>query len=80
MDFDLRIPLGMLFTLFGLILVGTGVFGSPELMQKSLGINMNLWWGLVQLIFGVGMLFFACRGRGQSPASSEIKEQNSLKR
>jgi len=56
MNFDLRLPLGLMFTTFALILIGTGLFGPGELTEKSLGINMNLWWGLVMLLFGVGML------------------------
>ena len=63
MNFDLRIPVGLMFTIFGLILVGVGLLGDPELSDKSLGINMNLWWGLFQLVFGLLMLFFANRAR-----------------
>jgi hypothetical protein len=63
MSFDLRIPVGLMFTLFGLILVGVGVFGGADLPARSLGINMNLWWGLVQLVFGVLMLFFGLRAK-----------------
>lgn len=59
MNFDLRLPLGLIFSLFGLILIGTGLWGGPELAAKSLGINMNLWWGLVQLLFGIAMLLLA---------------------
>ena len=58
MNFDLRIPVGLMFTVFGLILVGVGSFGGAALSDVSLGINMNLWWGLVQLVFGVVMLGF----------------------
>jgi len=63
MNFDLRIPVGLMFTIFGLILTATGMFGSAALTQQSLGINMNLWWGLLLLLFGVAMLFLAFRGR-----------------
>jgi len=61
MTFDLRIPLGLMFTVFGFILIGVGLIGSPELAQQSLGINMNLWWGLFQLSFGILMLALAVR-------------------
>jgi hypothetical protein len=61
MNFDLRIPLGLLFTVLGSILVVIGLFGSPELVEKSLGLNMNLWWGLFQLLFGLSMLILAWR-------------------
>lgn len=63
MNFDLRIPVGLMFTIFGLILVGVGLFGSAALVETSLGVNMNLWWGLVQLVFGLVMLGFAFAAR-----------------
>ena len=66
MSFDLRIPVGLMFTLFGLILAGVGLFGDAALIEKSLGINMNLWWGLAQLIFGVLMLGFGWRAKSRS--------------
>jgi len=61
MSFDLRIPVGLMFTVFGLILSGVGLFGGADLYRKSLGINMNLWWGLVLLVFGLAMLLLAFR-------------------
>ncbi len=63
MNLDLRLPLGMMFTIFGVILVSVGMFGSLALTEKSLGININLWWGLVMLIFGGLMLRLASRGK-----------------
>ncbi len=66
MNFDLRFPVGLIFTLYGLILAGVGVFGGREMyVATSLGINMNLGWGLVMLAFGVFMLLMAMRGRGR---------------
>jgi hypothetical protein len=67
MNFDLRLPLGLMFTVFGLILTGVGLFGSSDLYQKSLGINMNLWWGLVMLLFGLAMLLLAFRAKARKP-------------
>jgi hypothetical protein len=57
MNFDLRLPVGLMFTVFGAILILTGLnlFGNVDL-AKSLGINMNLIWGGVMLVFGVVML------------------------
>ena len=65
MNFDLRFPIGLLFTLFGLLLTGFGVVtkGDPDLYRRSLGINVNLWWGLFLLLFGLAMLFLSRRGR-----------------
>lgn len=64
MNFDLRLPIGILFTLFGLILVGFGIFTKgSEIYQKSLGLNINISWGIVLLVFGAFMLLLAKRGK-----------------
>ena len=65
MSLDLRIPMGLMFTLTGLILSLFGLFtnGNAELYAKSLGINANLWWGLVMLVFGLAMYLLGRRGQ-----------------
>lgn len=63
MDLDLRLPLGLFFSLLGLLLVGFGVASDPSIYAASLGINANLWWGLVLVVFGAGMLGAAWRAR-----------------
>lgn len=64
MNFDLRMPIGILFTLFGLILTGYGLFTKgSEIYAKSLGYNLNISWGIVLLVFGAIMLLLAIRGR-----------------
>ena len=59
----MRWPIGGLFTITGVMLVIYGLVSDPALYQKSLGINVNLWWGIVLLVFGVVMLVFAQRAR-----------------
>ncbi len=61
MNFDLRLPIGLMFSLFGVILTVYGLVSGPEIYQRSLGINVNLWWGGGLLVFGLLMLFFALR-------------------
>ena len=63
MSFDLRLPIGLIFGLYGLILIGVGAFGGPELLKPSLGINMNLIWGVVLLVFALAMLASWALGR-----------------
>ena len=53
---DLRLPIGLLFSLLGVLLLGFGAASDPAIYQISLGINVNLWWGLVMLAFGAFML------------------------
>ena len=62
MNFDLRLPLGIMFGLFGAILVIFGAVSNKEIYEKhSLGININLGWGAVLLVCGVFMLFLTWR-------------------
>jgi hypothetical protein len=70
MNLDLRIPMGGMFTLTGLILSSFGVVtnGRVDLYAKSLGINANLWWGLVLLAFGIFMLILGRRGQRRAAA------------
>jgi len=60
MGLDIRWPIGLMFTLIGLLLSGYGVVKATD--SVSLGININLIWGLVLLAFGVFMLVGAWRG------------------
>jgi hypothetical protein len=65
MILDLRIPLGLMFTLTGMILTlfGLKTDGDAALYARSLGINANLWWGIVLLAFGLTMLILGRRGQ-----------------
>jgi len=60
---DLRIPIGGMFAIFGAILIVYGLVSDPAIYERSLGINVNLWWGMVLVVFGLVMLGLAMRGR-----------------
>jgi hypothetical protein len=64
MGLDIRLPIGGLFTVLGLLLTGYGLLSSKVIYERSLGINVNLEWGLVMLVFGVIMVLFGYRGAG----------------
>ncbi len=68
MRLDLRLPIGLMFTIVGVLLTGFGLVSDEAIYERSLGINVNLWWGLVLLAFGVVMLGLAMRG-GRRAAS-----------
>jgi multisubunit Na+/H+ antiporter MnhG subunit len=71
MKFDLRFPLGLLFGFYGVVLVIFGMCSNPDLYDRSLRININLWWGIVLLIFGAGMFLLAWRGRSRKSPTDE---------
>jgi hypothetical protein len=60
---DIRIPIGGLFSALGLIIGAYGVAtnGNVALYEPSLGININIWWGIVMLVVGLIMLSFGAR-------------------
>ena len=70
MNLDLRIPMGLMFLLVGLILTVFGMVttGSP-IYARSLGINANLDWGLVLLAFGGTMYLLGRRGQRKAQKS-----------
>lgn len=61
MHLDIRKPIGLLFSLLGALLVAYGLAGDPSKYVRSLGVNVNLWWGLVMAGFGISMLWLAWR-------------------
>jgi hypothetical protein len=67
MQLDIRLPIGLMFGFLGVILTGYGLVtgSSAPMYQKSLGININLWWGLLLLVFAAFMLILAARGKSK---------------
>jgi membrane protein implicated in regulation of membrane protease activity len=63
MELDVRLPMGAMFVLLGGVLTAYGLATLHSPYASSLGINVNLWWGLVILLFGILMLLLAWRSR-----------------
>jgi hypothetical protein len=65
MSLDIRYPIGMMFTLIGLLLAGTGLIqgGSVSIAGINLGFNVNLVWGAILFLFGVLMWGSASRSK-----------------
>ena len=62
MGLDIRTPIGLMFSIFGVLLLGYGLMTrGSEIYQRSLGLNINLEWGIVLLVFGVVMLWLGRR-------------------
>jgi hypothetical protein len=56
MSLDLRIPLGLMFLIVGVMLsvYGLATRGS-DIYLRSAGMNINLIWGIVMFVFGFAM-------------------------
>jgi hypothetical protein len=72
MGFDIRLPIGALFTFLGILLTSYGALSDRAMYARSLGININLAWGLVLLAFGASMLAlwrraYSARTRAKNP-------------
>lgn len=67
MGLDIRTPMGLMFSILGLVLTIFGLTSGPEIYNAhSLGININLTWGIFVLAFGVVMLLLAFAGKGKN--------------
>jgi len=67
MGLDIRWPIGLMFSIVGLLLAGYGLVTDAEIYKCSLGININLIWGVLLLIFGGIMLALAKHAAGKTP-------------
>ena len=63
MGIDIKLPIGLMFSILGLLLTVYGLFtaGNQAMYEKSLHVNVNLWIGLIMLVFGGIMLVLALR-------------------
>jgi hypothetical protein len=68
---DIRFPLGLMFSIFGVILTiyGLATIGQHAIYVISLGVNVNLISGIFTLIFGLVMLLFS------DPVRSRIRKK-----
>lgn len=74
MRLDIRLPIGAMFTVLGAVLGVYGLVSDKAIYDRSLGININLWWGLVLLLFGVAMYLLGRRGTSSVRSTSKSVE------
>lgn len=65
MGIDIKLPIGLMFTIIGLLLTifGFSTNDDAAMYQQSLGVNVNLWSGIGMLVFGAIMLLLSFFGR-----------------
>jgi len=62
MQLDVRLPLGLMLAVMGVLLAGYGLIGDHAIYALSLGINVNLIWGCVLIVVAAILLILAARG------------------
>lgn len=83
MGLDIRVPIGMLFLILGVLLILYGIISDPAIYARSLDININVWWGACLMAFGAAMYFFGRRGArtsGMRPAEESPEGRATEKR
>ena len=65
--FDIRIMIGGLFVVYGVMLTIAGFFTNAAELAKAAGINMNLWMGIGMLVLGLLFLLWARLGPLAAP-------------
>ena len=58
MNLDIRTPAGALFVVLGGLLALYGLMSDPSIYARSLGVNINLVWGLAMAAFGGALLLW----------------------
>jgi hypothetical protein len=56
---DLKLPIGWLLSAYGALLAVYGLLTRKEMYAISLGINVNLIWGILMIVIGGGFLLTA---------------------
>ncbi len=67
---DIRLPIGLMFGILGMLLAGYGLLGDKTIYERSLGININLIWGVVLMVFSGLFLFWGLRRTGRHTDSA----------
>jgi hypothetical protein len=67
MRLDIRLPIGLMFTIIGGVLTLFGLLSEAAIYQRSLGYNVNLWWGAALVVFGLAFLYYGTRATRRQP-------------
>ena len=67
MRLDVRVPVGLMFAIMGALLAGYGLLGDQSIYARSLGVNINLVWGLVMLATAACLLALSMKRTRDRP-------------
>lgn len=77
MGLDIKLPIGLMFSIIGVLLIvyGLATMSNSAMYEQSLGININLWWGGLLLVFGIVMM--ATSRKPEKPEDQKQQNQTS---
>ncbi len=73
MQLDIRLPIGLMFSVLGALLLVVGLFTGGQRTQSQ-QTSVNLWWGGVMLVFGIVMFVLGRRGTATARLTEESPE------
>jgi hypothetical protein len=74
MRLDIRLPIGAMFVVLGALLAVFGLISDKAMYERSHGINVNLWWGLILLAVGAVTVWLGRRGTSAARSTDESVE------
>jgi len=67
MQLDIRLPIGLLFSILGVVITVFGfITKGSDIYKSSLNININLWTGICLIVFGGFMLIMAMKAQAKN--------------
>ena len=77
MGLDIKLPIGLMFSILGALLLtyGLATMTDTEMYKSSLGININIWWGALMLVFGIIMLWASRKPQTKDTRNNANKNQ-----
>lgn len=73
---DIRVVIGGLFTVYGVILTIVGIIDSPAARAKAEGVDINLWVGIAMLAFGLCFLVWSMLNPRRQVHEAEHPEED----
>lgn len=78
MRLDIRLPIGLMFGVLGLLLAGFGIISDKAIYDRSLGININICWGIIMLVFGAVMFILGRQGTSAVRPADDTPEGRNM--
>ena len=78
MSLDIRLPIGLMFAVIGVLLTGFGLISDKAIYERSLGMNVNLLWGLCLFTFGALMFVMGRRGTSSVRPADDTNEGRAM--